>query len=108
MEFQRIAFDRATTGERIYTVSLVNTRTTYQFTRALAARAIIQYDGQRERVLTDFLGSYEPRPGTVVFVGYGSLYERRLWQDDRWLEHQGEYLTTRRGLFFKASYLYRF
>ncbi|AMY08974.1 hypothetical protein LuPra_02182 [Luteitalea pratensis] len=108
VEFQRIAFDRATTGERVYTVSLVNTRTTYQFTRALAARAIIQYDGQRERVLTDFLGSYEPRPGTVVFVGYGSLYERRLWQDDRWLEHQGEYLTTRRGFFFKASYLYRF
>ena len=28
---------------------VVNTRTTYQFTRALAARAIIQYDGQRAR-----------------------------------------------------------
>jgi len=108
VQFQRIDFDRASTGERVYTVSLVNTRTTYQFTRALAARAIVQYDGQRERVLTDFLGSYEPRPGTVVFVGYGSLYERRLWQEDHWLDHQGEYLTTRRGVFFKASYLYRF
>ena len=59
-------------------------------------------------MLTDFLGSYELRPGTVVFAGYGSLYERRLWQDDRWIEGQGDYLTTRRGLFFKASYLYRF
>jgi hypothetical protein len=108
IQLQRIAFDRAATGERVYTVSLVNTRTTYQFTRATAVRAIVQYDGQRERVLTYLRGSYEPRPGTVVFVGYGSLYERRLWQDDHWQEHAGEYLTTRRGLFFKASYLYRF
>jgi len=108
VQFQRIDFDRASTGERVYTVSLVNTRTTYQFTRALAARAIVQYDGQRERVLTDFLGSYEPRPGTVVFVGYGSLYERRAWLEDHWEEHEGQYLTTRRGFFFKASYLYRF
>ena len=59
-------------------------------------------------MLTDFLGSYEPRPGTVVFVGYGSLYEQRDYQDDGWLEAQGDYLTTRRGFFFKASYLYRF
>ena len=59
-------------------------------------------------MLTDFLGSCEPRPGTVVSVGYASLYERRLWEDDRWLEHQGDYLTTRRGLFFRANYLYRF
>ena len=61
LEFQRIAFDRESTGARVYTVSLLNSRTTYQFTRALAARAIVQYDGQRERFLTDFLGSYEPR-----------------------------------------------
>lgn len=108
IELQRIAFDQASSGERVDTVTLVNTRTTYQFSRALAARAIVQYDGQRERVLTDFLGSYEPRPGTVVFAGYGSLYEQRVWDEDHWVPRRGRYQTTRRGLFFKASYLYRF
>lgn len=108
VEVQRVAFSRASSGERVYTVALVNTRTTYQFSKALAARAIVQYDGQRERVLTDFLGSYEPRPGTVVFAGYGSLYEQRAWNEDHWVDDEGSYLTTRRGLFFKASYLYRF
>ena len=108
IEYYRVDFDNAASGARVYTVTLLNTRTTYQFTKALAARAIVQYDSQRERVLTDFLGSYEPRPGTVVFVGYGSLYERRTWETDHWLAREGPYLTTRRGVFFKASYLYRF
>ncbi|HTV01008.1 MAG TPA: DUF5916 domain-containing protein [Luteitalea sp.] len=108
LEFYRVAFDRASTNERVYTVTLINTRTTYQFTKALAARAIVRYDGQRERVLTDFLGSYEPRPGTVVFAGYGSLYERRRWDEDHWEPQTGEYLTSHRGVFLKASYLYRF
>lgn len=108
VEYQRIAFDRASTGERVYTVNIVNTRSTYQFSRELAVRAILQYDSQRSRVLTDFLGSYELRPGTVVFLGYGSLYERRRYQEPDWIEGEGDYLTTRRGLFLKASYLYRF
>ncbi len=108
VEYQRIAFDRASTGERVYTVNIVNSRTTYQFTKALAVRAIAQYDSQRSRVLTDFLGSYEPRPGTVVFAGYGSLYEKREFRAPDWIAGEGNYLTTRRGLFLKASYLYRF
>jgi hypothetical protein len=59
-------------------------------------------------VLTDFLSSYELRPGTVVYVGYGSLIERREFVDGRWIANEGTYQTSRRGLFFKASYLYRF
>jgi hypothetical protein len=108
IEYNRVAFDRRSTGERVYTVTLLDTRTTYQFTKALAARAIVQYDSQRSSVLTDFLGSYEPRPGTVVYIGYGALYERRVWDIDHWLAQQGDYLSSRRGVFLKASYLYRF
>jgi hypothetical protein len=59
-------------------------------------------------VLTDYLGSYEPRPGTVVYVGYGSLIEQRAFADGQWVPLTGAYRTTERGLFFKASYLYRF
>ncbi len=108
IEYTHIAFDRPTTDERVYTVNIVNTRTTFQFSKEFAIRAIVQYDSQQRRVLTDFLGSYELRPGTVVYAGYGSLYEKRDYQNDEWVEGQGNYLTTRRGLFLKASYLYRF
>ena len=106
--YTRIAFDRPSTGDRVYTVNIVNTRTTFQFSKEFALRAIVQYESQRHRVLTDFLGSYEPRPGTVVYAGYGSLYEKRDYQQDEWVQGEGNYLTTRRGLFLKASYLYRF
>ena len=108
VEYTHIAFDRPTTDERVYTVNIVNTRTTFQFSKEFAIRAIVQYDSQQNRVLTDFLGSYELRPGTVVYAGYGSLYEKRDYQNDEWVDGQGNYLTTRRGLFLKASYLYRF
>ena len=51
------------------------------------------------RLLTDVLASYEFVPGTVFHAGYGSLLEKNGTPD---------YRTTTRGLFFKASYLYRF
>ena len=59
-------------------------------------------------MLTDFLGSSDLRPGTVVYVGYGSLYQKRAYRDHAWVDGEGQYLTTQQGLFLKASYLYRF
>ncbi len=53
-------------------------------------------------------GACEFVPGTVAYAGYGALYERRGWDGDDWLPGQGSYLNTRRGFFFKLSYLYRF
>ena len=108
LDFSRSVFDRPATGERVFTVNVINSRTTYQFSREFALRAIVQFDSSRHRVLTDFLGSYEPKPGTVVYAGYGSLYEKRAWDESDWIAGEGAYLTTRRGLFLKASYLYRF
>ena len=57
------------------------------------------------------LGSYEFVPGTVVYAGYGSIYEQRGFADGRLVPNtanMGDYLTVSRGLFFKASYLHRF
>jgi hypothetical protein len=108
VEFARNTFNRPDTGERVYTVNVANTQTTYQFTKELALRGIVQYDSQRHRVLTDFLGSYDVRPGTVFYAGYGSLYQKRSYQAPDWIDGEGSYLTTRRGLFLKASYLFRF
>jgi hypothetical protein len=106
--YQRVDFRRADTGARVYDLDLVNTNTTFQFSKQFFLRAIAQYDSLQARVLTDLLASYELRPGTVAFAGYGSLFERREFAGDELAAGARRYLTTRRGLFLKASYLYRF
>ena len=108
IDFQRVAFDRESTGERVYTIHILNTKTAYQFTNHFFLRAIAQFDSSRSQVLTDFLSSYELRPGTVFYAGYGSLIEQRSFRDDVWTTGTGRYQTVQRGLFLKASYLYRF
>ena len=87
---------------------ILNTRTRYQFNKYFFLRSIIQYDSSAERVPTDFLASYQFVPGTVAHFGYSALIEQRDFRDGRWIRGEGDYLTTTRGLFFKASYLYRF
>jgi hypothetical protein len=106
--YQRVVFDRADTRERVYALHILNSRTTYQFSRQFFLRAIAQFDSSRYRVLSDFLASYELRPGTVVYAGYGSLIEREDFVNGEWVLGTGDYRTTQRGLFFKASYLHRF
>jgi hypothetical protein len=108
IDFKRVAFDRESTGERVYTIHILNTKTAYQFTSHFFLRAIAQFDSSRSQVLTDFLSSYELRPGTVFFAGWGSLIERRDYRNEAWQAGAGRYQTVRRGLFLKASYLYRF
>jgi hypothetical protein len=95
-------------GHRVYTVDILNTRTTYQFNRWFFLRGILQYNGYDERLLTDFLASFTWIPGTVVHLGYGSLYDRRTWREDTWVMGEGSLTEVRRGIFFKVSYLWRF
>lgn len=106
--YNRAEFDRLHGGGQVYRVNVLNTRTTYQFNKQFFLRGIVQWDSSRKRILTDLLGSFELLPGTVAYLGYGSLIEERQWDGARLLEGPGNYLTTRRGLFFKASYIHRF
>ena len=94
-------------GGQVFRVDLLNLRTTYQFDRRFALRGIVRYDSSVRRVLTDFLASFEPVPGTVAYAGYGSVLEQRAWDGGAW-QRGGEYHTMRRGLFLKASYAKRF
>ena len=105
-----VRFDRESTGERVFNVDIVNLRTTYQFDKHFLVRLLEQFDSSSHRLLTDLLASYELVPGTVFHAGYGSLYEKRAAQPGALVPADfGEhYLTVNRGLFFKASYLYRF
>ena len=106
VSWDRYQMDRPD-GSRAFTVDLLNLRTTYQFDRRFALRAILRYDGSARRVLSDFLASFEPVPGTVAYAGYGSILEQRAWDGASW-QRGGDYLTMRRGLFLKASYAKRF
>lgn len=108
ISLKRSTLDRPDHAGRAYDARVVNAKTTYQFTARFAMRGILQYDSERRRVLGDFLSSYEVRPGTVFYVGYGTLFEKREFRDNAWVADAGSYLTTSRGLFIKASYLHRF
>jgi hypothetical protein len=103
-------FDRDSTRERIYTVNIVNAKTTYQFNKHFLVRLLEQFDSSAHQLLTDLLGSYELVPGTVFHAGYGSLYEKN-GTPSGFLVPDGagqNYVLMNRGLFFKASYLHRF
>jgi hypothetical protein len=105
--YDHVTFDRLD-GARVFTVDVLNTQTTFQLDRHFFLRGIVQYDSSRHRVLTDFLASYELRPGTVAYAGYGSLIERRGWDGQQWTPGPGSYQTSQRSLFFKTSYVHRF
>ncbi len=108
VSFDRVEFDRVSTGARVFTVNLLNTKTTFQLDRRFSVRGIVNYNSSAHRIITDFLASWELLPGTVVFAGYGSLIERQEWDGGQPRLGEGPYRTSERGLFFKASYIHRF
>jgi hypothetical protein len=95
--------------QETFAVNIYNFHTTYQFNKYFFIRGILRYDSFEEKLLTDFLASFTLIPGTVVHLGYGSLYLRNQWNDhtNQWVPGHGDLLQMKRGVFFKASYLWR-
>ena len=93
-----------------YNVHIFQSKTTYQFNEYFFVRTQIQYDSFRKVVLTDLLASFTLIPGTVVHLGYGSLHENLVWNNNQWLHDSffGKYYQSSQSLFFKVSYLFRF
>ncbi len=99
-------FIRLSTGEREYDYAIWRGRLTYQMNKYLFVRGIAEYNAFRKEMLTDLLASFTYIPGTVIQLGYGSLYDRTGWIDGAYRDAP-RFLEMRRGLFFKASYLWR-
>jgi hypothetical protein len=99
-------FDRASTGQRVYDYTIARSKTSFQVNRYLFFRAIFEYNWFRRQLVTDFLASFTYIPGTVIHAGYGSLYQQARWDGLDYVRDQS-YIELRRGLFFKASYLWR-
>jgi len=102
-------FHRKVNAEEIYSLNIINTKLTYQISESLYLRAIVQYDSLKEVVLTDILASFTYMPGTVVYLGYGSLHENTGWEDNQWnpASPLSEYYQTSQSIFLKASYLFQ-
>lgn len=99
-------FYKDSNNEKVFDYSIIRSKNTYQINKYLFLRAIIEYNTYNRDLITDFLASFTYIPGTVVHIGYGSMYERRIWNDQQYIEGKN-LLETKRGFFFKASYLWR-
>ncbi len=108
--FVRSRLRRASDGSAFAAATIPRIKVEYQPRRSLFFRMIGEYRSEQSRpsvaatkgLRTDWLLSFEPTPGTVVFFGYGMSQERdrqRFGTDD--LERTSD------GFFVKLAYLIR-
>ncbi len=102
-------FVRDADGSKIYDFTILRSKTTFQVNKYLFFRGILEYNAFRKRLTVDALASFTYIPGTVLFAGYGSAFERVRWDSEGGSYRPwDEFWPTQRTLFFKASYLWRF
>ena len=118
-------------GADVYENQTLRTKVNYQFTRALSARVIVQYNSllvnpaqtsltRTKQVGTQVLITWLPHPGTAIYAGYNNdlqNLDRRLCTrlgsggcdpNSPPLGRTLGYLDDGRQFFVKASYLLRF
>ncbi len=89
-----------------YNYAIIRSRNTFQINKYLFFRAIFEYNDFQKRLTADTLISFTYIPGTVFHAGYGSAFEKLRWDGQDYRE-SNVFLETKRGLFFKISYLWR-
>ena len=99
-------FYRRSDQDKIYDYLILRSFNTYQVNKYLYLRAILEYNTYRKRWTVDSLASFTYIPGTVIYVGYGSAFEQVRWNGSDY-EESNRFLETKRGFFFKVSYLWR-
>jgi hypothetical protein len=99
-------FMRESVGLTMYDYPIGRVKLTFQLNQYLFFRGIAEYDDYHKELTTDFLASFTYIPGTVIFLGYGSLYDKTEWNGTGFVE-SGRFLEMQRGFFFKTSYLWR-
>lgn len=115
----------------VYESQVFRTKVNYQFTRAISARLIAEYDStlankfetsllRTKEVQTEALLTWLPHPGTAVYIGYNndlqnlnrSLCNRLMngtCDPNNTVPPRAlHYLNDGRQIFIKASYLFRF
>jgi len=117
-------------GRLVYETQTFRTKLNYQFTRAISARVIVEYDStlanpvetslaRTKQVQTQALLTWLPHPGTVIYVGWNNdlqNYNHTLCSridgacdpTQPILPRGPGYLNDGKQFFVKASYLFRF
>jgi uncharacterized protein DUF5916 len=112
----------APSGAVIVDNHILRTRASYQFTRALSLRAIVDYSAvlpderlialdREKRFAADFLMTYLVNPWTAFYVGYTDGYanvEIDPLSRDRLRLTDSPFHSAARQVFVKMSYLFRF
>jgi hypothetical protein len=97
---------RYDTGLVAFDDNILVLRTTYQFTRFLAARGRVDFDSLTSRVRGQFLFGWTPNPGTAFYVGYNDDMNLNGFNRYSGNLEQG-FRRNGRTFFIKASYLFR-
>jgi hypothetical protein len=118
-------------GALVYESQVFRTKVNYQFTRAISARVIVEYDStlanpaetsllRTKQVSTEALLTWLPHPGTAIYVGYNNdlqnldrslcnrLSDGTCDPNNTVPPRAPQYLNDGRQIFIKASYLFRF
>ncbi|UCD37613.1 MAG: carbohydrate binding family 9 domain-containing protein [Fidelibacterota bacterium] len=110
----------------IYDYQILRNKTTYQLSKYVFLRAIVDYTEVKYRdyhlkypeegVINDEKGltgelllGFTYFPGTVLYLGYGTVRENLVYDivEEDYLYSPDKYTEMKRGLFFKASYNWR-
>ncbi|MFC2088546.1 DUF5916 domain-containing protein [Calditrichota bacterium] len=83
-------------------------KTTYQFTRLLFLRLIVEHNNYYKDLDLNVLFSYQFIPGTVAFLGYNDYFIEGLNSKYNVNILNHKYNRFSRGFFAKVSYLLRF
>jgi hypothetical protein len=105
--------------EAVFNNHLLHTKVSYQFTRALSFRTILDYNAvspnaslvdleRTRRVGLDFLLTYMLNPGTAIYAGYSDQFENLRLDPSRAHRISSPELSTGKQFFVKISYLIRF
>lgn len=115
----------------VYESQTFRTKLNYQFTRAISARVIVEYDStlanpletsilRKKQIGTQALLTWLPHPGTAVYIGYNNdlqnidrtlcnrLQNGACDPNNTTIPRASNYLNDGKQLFVKASYLFRF
>jgi hypothetical protein len=102
-----VDFFRDSDNEKIYDYAIIRSRNTFQVNKYLFLRVIGEYNTYSDRLTVDALASFTYIPGTVTYIGYGTAFEKLEWDGNEYIK-SNRFLETKRGFFFKVSYLWRF
>lgn len=98
VDFSKSTFWEKWGGKQLWDYNVVRQRTTYQISKILSIRSIVDYDHFYKKVFGSFLVSYVLRPGTVFFFGVDSNFLK---------DELGKYDRQNYNIFVKFSYWWR-